>query len=143
MDNKAWDKFYKRQANAAVALIRMGRTEKSWSLLKHSPDPSLRSYLVHRLGPLGVEPGLLIAKLDQESDVSIRRALILSLGEYEEGRLIDRRARSTGRQNCSTCTAMILIPASTERQNGCCVNGGMRIKSKGSTRNWENSLSQR
>ena len=65
----------------------MGRTEKSWSLLKHSPDPSLRSYLVHRLGPLGVEPGLLIAKLDQESDVSIRRALILSLGEYEEGRL--------------------------------------------------------
>ena len=72
VDNKAWDKFYKRQANAGVALIRMGRTEKSWSLLKHSPDPSLRSYLVHRLGPLGVEPGLLIAKLDQESDVSIR-----------------------------------------------------------------------
>ena len=25
VDNKAWDKFYKRQANAAVALIRMGR----------------------------------------------------------------------------------------------------------------------
>ena len=34
---------------------------------------------------------------------------------------------------------MILIPASTERQNGCCINGGMRVKSKGSTRNWENS----
>src|SRR6202034_2771025 len=44
-DSKAWDKFAKRQANAAVALIRMGRTETSWSLLKHSPDPSLRSYL--------------------------------------------------------------------------------------------------
>ena len=87
VDSKVWDKFYKRQANAGVALIRMGRTEKSWSLLKHSPDPSLRSYLVHRLGPLGVEPGLLIAKLDQESDVSIRRALILSLGECEEGRI--------------------------------------------------------
>ena len=86
MDNKALDRFYKRQANAAAALIRMGRAEKSWSLLKHSPDPSLRSYLVHRLGPLGVEPGLLIAKLDQESDVSIRRALILSLGEAGEGR---------------------------------------------------------
>ncbi len=92
VDSKAWDKFYKRQANAAVALIRMGRTEKSWSLLKHSPDPSLRSYLVNRLGPLGVEPGLLIAKLDQESDVSIRRALILSLGEYEVGRLSHSRA---------------------------------------------------
>ena len=87
VDNKALNRFYKRQANAATALIRMGRAEKSWSLLKHSPDPSLRSYLLHRLGPLGVEPGLLIAKLDQKSDVSIRRALILSLGECEKGRL--------------------------------------------------------
>jgi len=87
VDNKAWDRFYKRQANAAVALIRMGRTDKSWSLLKHSPDPSLRSYLVHRLGPLGYDPGSLIAKLDQESDVSIRRALILSIGEAQGGRL--------------------------------------------------------
>jgi len=87
VDSNARDKFTKRQANAAVALIRIGRTEKSLSLLKHSPDPSLRSYLVNRLGPLGVEPGLLIAKLDQESDVSIRRALILSLGEYGVGRL--------------------------------------------------------
>jgi eukaryotic-like serine/threonine-protein kinase len=87
VDSKAWDKFYKRQANAAVALIRLGRTAKTWLLLKHTPDPSLRSYLVHSLGPLGVEPGLLIAKLDQESDVSIRRALILSLGKHEVGRL--------------------------------------------------------
>jgi eukaryotic-like serine/threonine-protein kinase len=87
VDNQALDKFYKRQANAAVAMIRMGRTEKSWSLLKHSPDPSLRSFLVNSLGPLGFEPGSLIAKLDQESDVSIQRALILSLGECEEGRL--------------------------------------------------------
>jgi eukaryotic-like serine/threonine-protein kinase len=87
VDNKAWDRFYKRQANAGVALIRMGQVEKLRTLLKHSPDPSLRSYLVHRLGPLGVESGLLIAKLDKESDVSIRRALILSLGEYAEGRI--------------------------------------------------------
>jgi formylglycine-generating enzyme required for sulfatase activity len=87
VDNERWDSFYKRQANAGVALIRMGRTEKSWPLLKHSPDPSLRSYLVCGLGPLGVEPGSLVAKLDQESDVSIRRALILGLGEYAEGRL--------------------------------------------------------
>ena len=63
------------------------------------------------------------------SDVSIRRALILSLGEYAESRLsaIEREGR---RRNCSTSTAMILIPASTGRRNGCCVNGGMRIKSK-------------
>ena len=88
VDNKALDRFYKRQANAATALIRMSRTEHSWTPLKHSPDPSLRSYLVHRLGHLGVEPDLLIARLDQESDVSIRRALILSLGEYGQGRIL-------------------------------------------------------
>jgi serine/threonine protein kinase/formylglycine-generating enzyme required for sulfatase activity len=87
VDNKAWEKFYRRQTNAAVALIRGGRLEKSWPPLKQSPDPSLRSYLIHRIGPLGVEPGLLIAKLHQESNDSIRRALILSLGEYREGRL--------------------------------------------------------
>jgi eukaryotic-like serine/threonine-protein kinase len=92
-DSKAWDKFYNRQANAVAALIRMTapggdpRSSKSWSLLRHSPDPSLRSYLVHRLGPLGVEADLLSAKLDEESDVSVRRALILSLREYEAGRL--------------------------------------------------------
>ncbi len=87
VDNKAWETFYQRQATAAVALIRMGRMEESWTLLKHSPDPSLRSYLVNRLGPLGVEPALLIAKLHQEGEVSIRRALILGLGAYGEGRL--------------------------------------------------------
>jgi serine/threonine protein kinase/formylglycine-generating enzyme required for sulfatase activity len=86
-DSKAWEKHYKRQANAAVALIQMGRLEKSWLLLKHSPDPTLRSYLVHRLGPLGCNPSFLVSKLDQERDVSIRRALILSLGELGEGRL--------------------------------------------------------
>jgi eukaryotic-like serine/threonine-protein kinase len=87
LDNKVWDKFYKRQANAAVALIRLGRMDKSWSLLKHSPDPSVRSYLVHRLGPLGVEPGSFAARFNQETDVSIRRALILAIGEVGEDRI--------------------------------------------------------
>ena len=87
LDDMAWDKFNKRQASAGVALIRLGRTERLRTLLKHSPDPSQRSYLVHRLGPLGVEPSLLIATLDRESDVSVRRALILGLGEYGEFRL--------------------------------------------------------
>jgi formylglycine-generating enzyme required for sulfatase activity len=87
VEEAAWDDFYKRQANAAVALIRMGRREKSWALMKHSPDPSLRSYLVHRLGPLGLDAGLLLRSLESETEVSIRRALILSLGEYEESRI--------------------------------------------------------
>jgi formylglycine-generating enzyme required for sulfatase activity len=87
VDNEKLDKFYNRQANAVVALIRMRRTENLHGLLKHSPDPTLRSYLVNRLGHLGVEPGYLIAKLDKENEVTVRRALILSLGEFERGRI--------------------------------------------------------
>jgi hypothetical protein len=74
----------KRQANAAVALLRMNQPAKVWPLLKHSPDPRVRSYLIHRLGPLGVDAGAIVKQLDMESDLTIRRALVLSLGEYRE-----------------------------------------------------------
>jgi serine/threonine protein kinase/formylglycine-generating enzyme required for sulfatase activity len=74
----------KRQANAAVALLRMNQPAKVWPLLKHSPDPRVRSYLIHRLGPLGADAAAIIKRLDNESDVTILRALILSLGEFGE-----------------------------------------------------------
>jgi formylglycine-generating enzyme required for sulfatase activity len=74
----------KRQANAAVALLKMNRPAKVWPLLKHSPDPRVRSYLVHWLGLLGADPGTLFKRLDEETDLTIRRALILSLGEFGE-----------------------------------------------------------
>jgi serine/threonine protein kinase/formylglycine-generating enzyme required for sulfatase activity len=78
------EKLAKRQANAAVALLRLSQPEKVWPLLKHSPDPRVRSYLVHRLGPLGADAAAIIQRLEEEPDVTIRRALILSLGEYSE-----------------------------------------------------------
>jgi formylglycine-generating enzyme required for sulfatase activity len=74
----------KRQANAAVALLRMNQPAKVWPLLKHSPDPRVRSYLIHRLRPLGANAGAIVKQLDIESDLTIRRALVLSLGEYGE-----------------------------------------------------------
>ncbi|MSR59839.1 MAG: formylglycine-generating enzyme family protein [Planctomycetaceae bacterium] len=83
----AREKLAKRQANAAVALLKMDRPEKGWPLLKHSPDPRVRSYLIHRLYPLGADAGAVVRRLDEEPDVTIRRALILSLGEYGEREL--------------------------------------------------------
>jgi serine/threonine protein kinase/formylglycine-generating enzyme required for sulfatase activity len=80
----AKEKLAKRQANAAVALLKMTRPEKVWPLLKHSPDPRVRSYLIHRWHPLGADAGAIIARLDEEPDVTIRRALLLSLGQYRE-----------------------------------------------------------
>jgi serine/threonine protein kinase/formylglycine-generating enzyme required for sulfatase activity len=80
------DKLAKRQANAAVALLRMGRPGKVWPLLKRTPpdDPRVRSYLIHRLSPLKADAGAIVKRLEEESDITIRRALLLSLGEFSE-----------------------------------------------------------
>ena len=71
----------------------MGQGEKVWPLLKHSPDPTLRSYLIDRLAPGGVDPRVLLARFGQEQDVSSQRALLLSLGEFGLDRLpeVERR----------------------------------------------------
>jgi formylglycine-generating enzyme required for sulfatase activity/tRNA A-37 threonylcarbamoyl transferase component Bud32 len=80
------EQLAKRQANAAVALLRLKQPDQVWPLLKHSPDPRVRSYLIHRLGPLGADAGALVKRLDEEPDVTIRRALLLSLGPEEFGK---------------------------------------------------------
>lgn len=77
----------KKQANIGVGLLVMGRGDKVWPLLKHSPDPTLRSFLIERMGPGGVDARLLLARLDEEKDASIRMALLLSLGEYKLNQL--------------------------------------------------------
>jgi formylglycine-generating enzyme required for sulfatase activity len=79
----------RRQANAAVALAALGHWEKVAPLLRHAPDPTLRSYLIDRLGPGGVEHRVLIDRLSpgREPEVSARRALLLTLGEFDEARL--------------------------------------------------------
>ena len=97
------DALTQRQARAAVAMIRLGRTEPVWPLLRHSPNPSLRSYLVNWLKPLGADPKALLARMESlksgagttpmdgrqamdavlyHPDTSERRALILALGRY-------------------------------------------------------------
>ena len=88
------EELAKRQANAAVALLRMNQPAKVWPLLQHSPDPRARSYLVHRLCPLGADVKAIVERLESESDVTVRRALVLSLGEFGEKELPaeDRKA---------------------------------------------------
>ena len=73
-----------RQANAAVALLKMNHAAEVWPLLKQSPDPRVRSWLIHKLGPLGADPRVIVNRLGEESDVTIRRALVLGLGEFGE-----------------------------------------------------------
>jgi formylglycine-generating enzyme required for sulfatase activity len=90
------EKLAKRQANAAVALLRMNQPDKVWPLLQRAPpdDPRVRSYLIHRLAPLGADAGAIIKQLKGERDITIRRALLLSLGEFTDKGL-DPAARTS------------------------------------------------
>jgi hypothetical protein len=81
------DRLARRQANAAAVLLQIGRADKIWPLLHISNDPSVRTFLIHALGPLGVSPLPLISRLEHEDDLSSRRALLLCLGEFSEEKL--------------------------------------------------------
>jgi formylglycine-generating enzyme required for sulfatase activity len=76
------DRLARRQAQAAATLLHLGRPDRVWPLLRHSPDPTRRTWLVHRLAALGVDARLLWRRYQAEPDISARRALLLSLGEY-------------------------------------------------------------
>src|SRR5271166_3969299 len=84
---EAKDRLARRQANAAAALLRLGREQKVWPILEHRPDPRTRSYLIHRFAPLDADPHQVLTQLDTQGEVSIRRALILILGEFNDHQL--------------------------------------------------------
>jgi hypothetical protein len=81
------ERLAKRQANSAVALLRLGVAEHVWPLLKASDDPRVRSYIIHWLSPLEGDPQAILHRLEIEPEVTIRRALVLTLGQFGEAQL--------------------------------------------------------
>jgi formylglycine-generating enzyme required for sulfatase activity len=102
------EELAERQARSAIALLRMGQAGETWPLLRHSAEPSVRSFIINWLSPLGADPKMLAAELDRldslatrhpapatqklnailfHPDISARRALILALGTYGAGDL--------------------------------------------------------
>jgi serine/threonine protein kinase/formylglycine-generating enzyme required for sulfatase activity len=77
----------KHKADIAAAFLRMSQYERMREVLRHTSDPTARSYLISRLSSLAIEPKMIWSRLRQEKDVSIRRALILGMGEFEPERL--------------------------------------------------------
>jgi formylglycine-generating enzyme required for sulfatase activity/tetratricopeptide (TPR) repeat protein len=61
----AKDRLAERQARAAVALVRLGKAESVWPLLRHSADPRLRSFILNWLNPLGADPHAVAAELER------------------------------------------------------------------------------
>lgn len=70
-----------RQANSFSMLLRFRATDRIWPLLKQSPDPRTRSYIIHWLNGRSIEPQLLIQRLETETDPSIKQALMQCLGQ--------------------------------------------------------------
>src|SRR5262249_51643714 len=89
----------KGKANAAIILFRLKKSsDVVWNLLAHSSDPNVRSHLIHRLaaGALEGDAGRLQERLVKGGDTdererSVRRALLLSLGEFAGDLPSDRR----------------------------------------------------
>ena len=92
------DAFWKKQANAAVCLLGLGEPEAVWPLLKQTPNPSLRSFIIDRLARLGADFETLADHLAQETDPSIQQAVILALGEFDAGKLSNQQRQSVVEQ---------------------------------------------
>ena len=88
------DSFWKKQANAALCLLGFDERESVWPLLKHTENPSLRSFIIDRLARFGADYRLLADRLKIETDPSIRQALILALGDFGTG-TISKHDRQT------------------------------------------------
>ncbi|MEX1028201.1 MAG: SUMF1/EgtB/PvdO family nonheme iron enzyme [Candidatus Paceibacterota bacterium] len=73
--------LFRRQANAAVALLVANHSDKVWPLLATGEDPTLRTHLMHRFQELGIETERLIPALSDPTP-SVRQAVILALGEF-------------------------------------------------------------
>ena len=76
-----------RQANVAILLLRLGNETASWPILKRSPNPSIRTHLIHWMAVNGVNPEILIAQYRREPDAGVRSGILLALGEYTEKQL--------------------------------------------------------
>jgi formylglycine-generating enzyme required for sulfatase activity len=80
--DQAKESLAKRQANAAVALLRHDEAATVWPLLQHRRDPRLRSYLIARLGPQGADFRTIVERMQGKPELSEKRALILCLGDF-------------------------------------------------------------
>ncbi len=70
------DQRAKRQARAAVALIRLGNGEEVFPLLRHRSDPRLRSFILNWLYPLGADSTVLAAELKRADSITAAQRVV-------------------------------------------------------------------
>ena len=74
-----------RQANAAIALAALDDPEPLWPLLRHRPDPRVRSLLIQRLAANLVPTRLILDRVSRPGiDSTERQALLLAWAEMRQ-----------------------------------------------------------
>lgn len=81
------DALTSRQANAAIAMLRLGDSDTLWPQLESQPDSRLRSFLIDRMAELGADPLVLLNRLMIEQNESRKFAIIAALAQYRPEQL--------------------------------------------------------
>ena len=83
VNEEEYDRLASRRAAAGALLHRLRLGESTWPLLQTSEMPHARSYLIHRIATLEGDLSAVLGRLANESDVSIRQALLLIAGKFD------------------------------------------------------------
>jgi formylglycine-generating enzyme required for sulfatase activity len=77
----------RRQANIGLMLIKLGKQDSVWPVLQASPNPSVRTHLIHWMPMQDVSAELLFSQYETDTRADVRHSLLLALGEYAESQL--------------------------------------------------------
>ena len=69
------------RARTAAAWMAIGYHGAVWPVLKNTPDATLRTLVVHGISPVMTDPEDVLERVDDQDDVSTRRAMLLIAGE--------------------------------------------------------------
>ncbi len=68
------------RARSAAVWMTLGYEQAVWPLLKHAPDATLRTRVVHSFSPIMTDPERILAQMETQEDVSVRRAMLVAVG---------------------------------------------------------------
>lgn len=83
LPEQEFDVLARHKGVAAALLHRLGYAESTWPLLRQTPWPHSRAYIINRTAPLGGNFSVLLNRFPREPDASIRRALFLAMGGFQ------------------------------------------------------------
>ncbi len=75
------DVFMGLRARSAALWMIVRNEDAVWPLLQNGPEPGLRTQVIHGISPIVADPEDVLAQVDEQEDVSVRRGMLLLAGE--------------------------------------------------------------